>query len=76
MTADAVDGTARVSNEDLPHTRQLLDTEFDEFAVADLLEAHAELVLDLTQRVNQLEQGLESRTVIGKALGSVSSGTT
>jgi AmiR/NasT family two-component response regulator len=68
MTADAADGTARVSSEDLRHTQQL-DTELDEFDVADLLEAHADLVLDLTQQINQLEQGLESRTVIGKAIG-------
>jgi AmiR/NasT family two-component response regulator len=69
MTADAADDTARVSSEDLRHTKQRLDTEFDEFDVADLLEAHADLVLDLTQQINQLEQGLESRTVIGKAIG-------
>jgi hypothetical protein len=46
-----------------------LDVAFDEFDVADLLESHADLVLDLTERVNQLEEGLESRTLIGKALG-------
>jgi alanine racemase len=69
MAPDAVDDPAAASDEDLQHTQQLLDTAFDEFDVADLLEAHADLVLSLTEQINQLEQGLESRTIIGKAIG-------
>jgi hypothetical protein len=70
MAAGAVDGTSPTSADAVLHgTQQLLDTAFDEFDVADLLESHADLVLDLTERVNQLEHGLESRALIGKAVG-------
>jgi AmiR/NasT family two-component response regulator len=69
MAAEAVDDTSPTSDEALHRTQQLLDTAFDEFDVADVLEAHADLVLDMTERIQQLEQGIESRTIIGKAIG-------
>ncbi len=69
MAVQAVDGASSSPDEVMRSTQQLLDAAFDEFDVADLLEAHADLVCDLTERIQQLEQGLESRTLIGKALG-------
>jgi AmiR/NasT family two-component response regulator len=46
-----------------------LDVAFDEFDIADLLESHAELVLNLTETIERLEHALEARKVIGQALG-------
>jgi AmiR/NasT family two-component response regulator len=50
-------------------TRRLLDTAFDEFDVADLLESHSELVINMTETIERLERALETRGLIGQALG-------
>ena len=53
-----------------PRTRQqLIDAAFDEFDVADLLESHSELVINLTETIERLERALETRGVIGQAIG-------
>ena len=49
--------------------RDVLDRAFDEFDIADLMESHSELVLNLTETIGHLEAALESRTIIGQALG-------
>jgi AmiR/NasT family two-component response regulator len=53
----------------LDDTRQALDQAFDEIDIADLLESHSDLVINLTETIERLERALESRGVIGKALG-------
>jgi hypothetical protein len=50
-------------------TQRLLDRAFDEFDIADLLESHSELVLTLTETIEQLEDALEWRGTIGRAIG-------
>jgi AmiR/NasT family two-component response regulator len=71
MELEAVEGASATSDDAavMRHTQDMLDKAFDEFDVADLLEEHADLVCDMSEKIQQLEQGLESRTVIGKALG-------
>jgi hypothetical protein len=70
MGTEAVDSTAPSSDgETLRYTQDLLDRAFDEFGLADLLAEHADLVCDMSEKMQQLEHGLESRAVIGKALG-------
>jgi len=70
MELEAVEGASAASGDAaLRQTQEMLDRAFDEFDVADLLEEHADLVCDMSEKIQQLEQGLESRTVIGKALG-------
>ena len=69
MAVEAVGGPSSSPAEATRNMQQQLDSAFDEFDMADLLKAHADLVCDLTERVQQLELGLESRSVIGKAIG-------
>jgi AmiR/NasT family two-component response regulator len=57
---------AALANRD---AQQLIDTAFDEFDVADLLESHSELVMNLTETIERLERALETRGTIGQALG-------
>jgi AmiR/NasT family two-component response regulator len=52
-----------------PDAQQLIDAAFDEFDVADLLESHSELVINLTETIERLERALETRGVIGQAIG-------
>src|SRR5215510_3827336 len=48
-----------------------IDEDIVELDIADMLDSHAELVLSLTETINQLDTALESRTVIGQAVGIV-----
>jgi hypothetical protein len=50
-------------------TQRLLDAAFDEFDVADLVESHSELVISMSETIERLERALETRGVIGEALG-------
>jgi AmiR/NasT family two-component response regulator len=46
-----------------------LDQAFDEIDIADLLESHSDLVMNLTETIERLERALETRGTIGQALG-------
>jgi AmiR/NasT family two-component response regulator len=69
MAVEAVDSASPLSERPDRSTQQLLDTAFDEFDVADLLESHSELVINLTETIDRLERALETRGTIGQAIG-------
>ena len=60
MAVEAVDSASPLSEGPDRSTQMLLDTAFDEFDVADLLESHSELVINLTETIDRLERALET----------------